>query len=79
MNTARRVTPHIVEDYAELMTPGVHVSLSPAQADAVGAFQEDALSEADAWASHDDAAIADDEDEPEARTSAVVLAFTREV
>lgn len=36
------------------MTPGYQAEFTPAEADAAGAFQEDALSEADAAASTHD-------------------------
>lgn len=45
----QRVTPLISTNLADLLIPGIQVSLSPEEAEDAGAFVEDALSEADAW------------------------------
>ena len=42
------------DDVADMAVPGVIVEVSPATADAMGAFREDALSEADAWEANAD-------------------------
>ena len=41
--------PIISLNPADLMTPGIQVELDPDEAEALGAFAETALSEADAW------------------------------
>ncbi|WP_033487156.1 hypothetical protein, partial [Xanthomonas phaseoli] len=42
----------------DLLSPGVVVEASPDDAEALGAFEETALSEADAWASNADLVLA---------------------
>lgn len=49
-----RHSPHFSTDYADLLTPGVVVELTPDEAEALGAFEETAISEADAWAGNAD-------------------------
>lgn len=44
----------IEEKLNDLMTPGVSVEVTPIEADEMGAFSEDALSEADAKESSDE-------------------------
>ena len=44
----------IDDKFKDAMTPGYQAEFTPAEADAAGAFQEDALSEADAAASTHD-------------------------
>ena len=44
----------------DLLTPGVMVELTPDDAEALGAFEETALSEADAWEANMDVAAAED-------------------
>ena len=44
------------DDVADMAVPGVIVEVSPETADAMGAFREDALSEADAWEANADRA-----------------------
>lgn len=39
----------------DMTTPGVMVDVDPDEAEAMGAFQEDALTEAEAWESNADA------------------------
>ena len=43
-----RHSPIVSTDYADLLTPGVVIELQPDEADALGAFREDALSLSDA-------------------------------
>lgn len=45
----------------DLTTPGVMVEVDPDDAEAMGAFQEDALTEAEAWESNRDAEAGDGE------------------
>lgn len=42
------------DDYRDLMTPGVVVELDAGEAESLGAFEETALSEADAWKANTD-------------------------
>ena len=44
----------VIEKLQDALTPGYQAEFDPAEADAAGAFQEDALSEADALASSHD-------------------------
>ncbi len=46
--------PIISLDYGNLETPGVQVELDPDEAESLGAFEEIALSEADAWEANTD-------------------------
>ena len=46
--------PIVVNDYNEFLTKGVQVALDPLEAEALGAIEEHALSEADAWDSQAD-------------------------
>lgn len=48
------VMPIISQTEDDTSVPGVQVEYSPDDADAFGAFEEDALSEVDAWASNVD-------------------------
>ena len=41
-------------DFADLMVPGVVVEVDAAEAESLGAFEETALSEADAWDANTD-------------------------
>lgn len=52
--TTQRVIPLISIDIADFLIPGVQISLSPEEADAAGAFVEDAMSYEDAWAANGD-------------------------
>jgi hypothetical protein len=45
----------------DMTTPGVVVDVDPDDAEAMGAFEEDALTEAEAWESNVDAGGADGE------------------
>lgn len=49
-------TAPVAEKLADAMTPGVQIDFDPTEADQAGAFQEDALSVADAEAATDDVA-----------------------
>ena len=42
------------DDYRDLTTPGVVVELDAGEAESLGAFEETALSEADAWQANAD-------------------------
>ena len=44
----------VIEKLQDALTPGYQAEFDPAEAEAAGAFQEDALSEADAFASSHD-------------------------
>ncbi len=44
------------DNYGDLATPGVVVELDAAEAESLGAFEETALSEADAWEANADLA-----------------------
>lgn len=44
------------DDIGDLMTPGVVVELDAGEAESLGAFEETALSEADAWEANADLA-----------------------
>ena len=59
-----RVTrdPVISNDIRDLLTPGVQVEVDPEEAERLGAFEETALSEEDAWDSNADLVDLDDED-----------------
>lgn len=46
--------PLISEHLTDLDTPGVMVELDPDEAEALGVFEESALSEADAWEANAD-------------------------
>lgn len=46
--------PIISLDYQDVQTPGVQVELEPDEAESLGAFEESALSEADAWEANTD-------------------------
>jgi hypothetical protein len=48
------MTPVFSNDYLDLTTPGVVVELTPDQAEALGAFEEDALSADEAWDANPD-------------------------
>lgn len=50
----KTVSPIISLNYKDLMTPGVQIELSPDEAKALGAFEETALSETDAWEANSD-------------------------
>lgn len=43
----------------DLLTPGVMVELTPADAESLGAFEETALTEAEAWEANTDLALED--------------------
>ena len=45
----RQHSPVVSTDYADLVTAGVVVEVEPDEAEALGAFEETALSQADAW------------------------------
>jgi hypothetical protein len=47
-----RVEPIISSNLEDLDTPGVMVEVDPEEADLLGAFEETALSEEDAWLSN---------------------------
>ncbi len=53
--------PLVSEDLDDLMRPGVVVIVDPAAADRLGAFEESALSEADAWDANADVEAGDGE------------------
>jgi hypothetical protein len=55
-----RHDPLLTRNLADFATPGVVVEVDPDDAEALGAFEEIALSEADAWASNADAGEAED-------------------
>ena len=42
-------SPVLSDDVADMLTPGVVVEVDADEAEALGAFQETALSETDAW------------------------------
>lgn len=44
-----RHSPVVSTDYADLVTPGVVIEVEPDEAEALGAFEETALTHADAW------------------------------
>lgn len=46
--------PLISQSYSDILTPGVQVELEPDEAEALGAFEETALSESDAWEANAD-------------------------
>lgn len=46
--------PIISLDYRNLDIPGVQIELDPDEAESLGAFEETALSEADAWEANTD-------------------------
>ena len=46
--------PLVSRSFADFLTPGVMIELTPEEAEALGAFEETALDEAEAWASNDD-------------------------
>jgi hypothetical protein len=46
--------PVISLSMEDFLTPGVMVEVTPDEAEAMGAFEETALDEADAWDSNDD-------------------------
>lgn len=48
------IDPIISLDYGNLDIPGVQVELEPDEAESLGAFEETALSEADAWEANTD-------------------------
>jgi molecular chaperone DnaK (HSP70) len=48
-NLTIRQEPIITDNMAEFLTPGVIVEVDPDEAEALGAFQETALSEEDDW------------------------------
>lgn len=50
--------PLLTDSEADLTTPGVQVVYDPEAAESWGAFEEDALSEADAWDANADNLIA---------------------
>lgn len=45
----RRHSPLVSTDFADFATPGVVVQVTPMEADALGAFEEDALDAEAAW------------------------------
>jgi hypothetical protein len=45
----RQVDPIVTRDLADFALPGVVVEVDPDEAEALGAFEETALSDADAW------------------------------
>lgn len=51
----------ISESIADLTTPGVVVEVDAGEAESLGAFEETALSEADAWDANCDLEAADEE------------------
>ncbi len=53
--------PLVSEDLGDLMRPGVVLIVDPADADRLGAFEEPALSEADAWDANADVEAGDGE------------------
>lgn len=55
------LSPVVSPSIDDLTTPGVMVDVDPDEADAMGAFREDALTEAEAWESNADAEHADGE------------------
>jgi type IV secretion system protein VirB1 len=57
MNTKERTIPVVSTTSKDAGTPGVQVEYSAEEAEAFGAFEETALSEADAWESNADAGI----------------------
>ena len=52
--TQRRVDPLRTDSLEAFMAPGVVVEMDPTEAEALGAFEETALTEAEAWVSHTD-------------------------
>jgi hypothetical protein len=50
----RATDPIISLDYRNLDIPGVQVEVDPDEAESLGAFEEIALSEADAWEANTD-------------------------
>jgi hypothetical protein len=54
MEKPKSVYPVRSESYADLTVPGVIVELDAAAAEELGAFEETALSEAEAWESNTD-------------------------
>jgi type IV secretion system protein VirB1 len=50
----KTISPIISLNYKDLMAPGVQIELTPDEAEALGAFEETALSEADAWEANTD-------------------------
>ena len=63
-NPLRSYDPLVTQNLADLTTPGVVVEVDPDVAEALGAFEETALSEADAWDANADIGAAVDR-EPE--------------
>ena len=57
-----RYDPLVTQNLADLTTPGVVVEVDPDVAEALGAFEETALSEADAWDANADLGAAVDHD-----------------
>lgn len=55
----------IHEKFADAMTPGFQAEFDPAEAEAAGAFLEDALTEADALDSAHDSAYVDSDSPPQ--------------
>jgi type IV secretion system protein VirB1 len=53
------IDPIVTNRLDDLLTPGVRVELTPEEAEALGAFEETALSEADAWEANADLADED--------------------
>lgn len=53
-----RHSPIVSTDYADLQTPGLVIELQPDEADELGAFLEDALTQADAWDANADVGAA---------------------
>ncbi len=51
--------PVYSQNLDDLEIPGVMVELDPDEAEAIGAFREDALSEKDAWEANSDITEAD--------------------
>lgn len=56
MKQDEKTLPVISESENDLKTPGVQVEYTPAEAERMGAFQETAMSESDAWESNADLA-----------------------
>jgi hypothetical protein len=52
--------PVFSHSYSDLLIPGVQVELDPDEAEALGAFEETALSEIDAWEANSDVYGEDD-------------------
>lgn len=63
MTNRQNPTPPILSrNLDDALTPGVVVEVDPQEAEALGAFEETALSEADAWEANADLSISTEED-----------------